>query len=257
MAVDPETWDGAAPAKSLAGAVALVTGSSSGIGAAVARELGSHGTRVVLNSASSPSAGEALAGELPEAVYVQGDVSRDDEAARLPLAAVDRWDRLDLVVNCAGTTAVVAHDDLEAVPREMWDRTLGVNLIGPWNVVRASLPHLRRSDAAAVINVSSVAGLRPSGSSVPYAVSKAALNHLTLLLANALAPAVRVNAVAPGFVDTPWTAGWDELRGQVESRTPMGRVGRPEDIAQACVALARSPYITGQVLAVDGGLSLR
>lgn len=251
-AVDPDR-----PSDAPAGAVALITGSSSGIGAAVARELDRAGTRLVLNSSRSADAGAALAAELGDAAYVQGDVSVEADAGRLVQAAVDRWGRLDLVVNCAGTTTAIPHGDLDAVTAENWQRTLGVNLLGPWNVIRAAAPHLRASGSGAVVNVSSIAGLRPTGSSIPYAVSKAALNHLTLLLANALAPEIRVNAVAPGFVDTPWTADWQELRTEMEARSPLGGIATAEDVAEACLALARARHVTGQVLAVDGGLSLR
>jgi ketoreductase RED2 len=241
----------------LDGAVAVVTGSSSGIGAAIARELSRHGTRVVVNSSSSVEAGMVVAEALPEAVYVQGDVSRPDEAARLPAAAIERWDRLDLVFNCAGTALPVPHADLDAVKPEMWDRTLGVNLLGAWNVIRAALPHLYEAAPASVLNVSSVAGTRPSGSSIPYAVSKAGLNHLTLLLANALAPRVRVNAVAPGFVDSPWTRDWpDEAKRGIVAKTPLQRAGTIEDVGAICVAVARSAHMTGQIVGVDGGLSI-
>jgi ketoreductase RED2 len=119
------------------------------------------------------------------------------------------------------------------------------------------VPHLRPSGAASIVNVSSLAGVRPTGSSIPYSISKAALNHLTLLLANVLGPDVRVNAVAPGLVDTPWTADWDAVRGLVQQQAPLGRSGTPEDVAEVVMGLVRSAYVTGEVVVVDGGLHLR
>jgi ketoreductase RED2 len=119
------------------------------------------------------------------------------------------------------------------------------------------MPHLRASGAGSVVNVSSLAGVRPTGSSIPYAVSKAALNHLTRLLANTVAPEVRVNAVAPGLVDTPWTADWDDVRAFVHAAAPMKRSAQPDDVADVVLALVRSSYVTGEVWVVDGGLGLR
>jgi ketoreductase RED2 len=182
--------------------VALVTGSSSGIGAAIARALAGSGATVVVNSASSVAAGERLAAELPGASYIQADIGDPDQVDRLVAGAVERHGRLDILVNNAGVTEVIAHDDLEAVTEEVWSRILRVNLVGTWNVTRAAVPHLRARGDGVVVNITSIAGVRPVGSSVPYAVSKAALNHLTLLLANTLGPEIRVNAVAPGGSST-------------------------------------------------------
>ncbi len=200
----------------LKGAVVLVTGSSSGIGEATARRLASDGATVVINSSSSVAAGEALAGELAGASYVRANVADPGDARTLIETVVDRHGRLDILVNNAGTTVKIPHNDLEAVTPEVWEKILGVNVSGTWNVTVAAVPHLRAAAATAppattpaVINVTSLAGVRPVGSSIPYAVSKAALNHMTLLLANILGPEIRVNGVAPGLVDTPWTADWD------------------------------------------------
>lgn len=239
------------------GRVALVTGSSSGIGAAVAAKFGELGARVVVNSASSIAAGRQVADELPDAMYVQADVSDPAQAERLVDAAVGRYGRLDIVVNNAGTTAVIPHDDLDAATHELWETILRVNVIGPWNVVRAAAPHLRASGDGVILNMTSLAGVRPLGSSIPYAVSKAALNHLTVLLANVLGPEVRVHAVAPGLIDTPWTDGWDEVRDAVRTSAPLRRSGTPDDVADACVGLIAARYATGQVLVVDGGMALR
>ncbi|MFI1940276.1 SDR family NAD(P)-dependent oxidoreductase [Streptomyces purpureus] len=236
--------------------VALVTGSSSGIGAAVARRLAAAGIRVVVNSARSVEAGQALAAELPDARYIQADVSDETQATGLVAAAVEAYGRLDILVNCAGTTRFIPHDDLDAASPDVWRHLYDVNVIGVWQTITAAVPHLRANGAGCVVNISSQAGVRPGGSSIPYAVSKAAVNHMTKLLAKTLGPGIRVNAVAPGFIDTPWfdgVEGADEAKAHVAGAVPMRRVGRPEDIAQAVFDLAHAAYITGEVLLVDGG----
>lgn len=239
--------------------VALITGSTSGIGEAVVRRLAGAGTRVVINSARSVEAGRALVAELGEDVahYVQGDIAIAADATRMVAAAVERFGRLDVLVNNAGTTERIAHDDFEAASPEVFRRLFEVNVIGTWQVTVAALPHLQASGAGAIVNVSSLAGVRPVGSSVPYAVSKAALNHLTRLLANVTGPGVRVNAVAPGFVETPWTAQWSDLHDAVTVISPMGRVAVPDDVAQVVQSLVDSTYVTGQVWVIDGGFGLR
>src|SRR4051794_6384441 len=215
--------------------------------------------RVVLNSVRSADAGEALVAELGDDVahYVQADVAADGEAARLVAAAVERFGRLDVLVNNAGTTVRIPHHDLEAATPEIFRRLYDVNVVGTWALTVAAMPHLRASGAGCVVNVSSLAGVRPTGSSIPYAASKAALNHVTRLLANVVGPEVRVNAVGPGLVDTPWTEDWDEVRAGVNAMAPLKRSGQPDDVAEVVLALIASTYVTGQVWVIDGGLSLR
>jgi ketoreductase RED2 len=239
--------------------VALVTGSTSGIGAATARRLAAEGYAVVLNSVRSVDAGDALVDEIgrDRAAYVQGDVAVLEDAQRLAQETVDRFGRLDVLVNNAGTTQVIPHADLEAASPDVFRRLFDVNVVGTWQLTVAAMPHLRASGAGCIVNVSSLAGVRPTGSSIPYAVSKAALNHLTRLLANAVGPQVRVNAVAPGLVDTPWTADWDEVRAFVHGVAPLQRSAQPEDVVEPIIALVRSSYVTGEVWVVDGGLALR
>jgi ketoreductase RED2 len=241
----------------LAGKVALVTGSSSGIGAATARMLAGIGATVVVNSATSVEAGTALAAELPGASYVQADIADEDQAGALVHSAVSRHGRLDILVNNAGTTAVIPHPDLTAASPDVWRRIFGVNVIGTWQVTVAAVPHLKTSGEGCIVNVSSLAGHRAVGSSIPYAASKAALSHMTVLLANVLGPEIRVNAVAPGLVDTPWTADWDVVRAFVKAQAPLGRSGTPQDIAEVIVSLVTARYVTGEVVQVDGGLHLR
>jgi len=241
------------------GPVALVTGSSSGIGAQVARRLVADGYRVVVNSVKSVEAGQALAAELGKDVahYVQADVAADGEGQRLVEAAVERFGRLDVLVNNAGTTVVIPHHDLETATAEIFRRLYDVNVVAAWQTTVAAMPHLKATGAGCVVNVASLAGVRPTGSSIPYAVSKAAFNHLTVLLANVAGPEVRVNAVAPGLVDTPWTADWEDVRNAVNAMAPLRRSGQPDDVAEVVISLVRASYVTGQVWVVDGGLSLR
>jgi ketoreductase RED2 len=237
------------------GEVVIITGSSSGIGAATARAFAATGAGVVINSSTSVAQGEAVAAALPDACYVQGDITDPAAAQRLVDTALERWGRLDTLINNAGTTALIPHHDLEAATIDVWRRIFEVNVFGTWTMTVAAMPALRQAKGS-VVNVASVAGLRPTGSSIPYAASKAALNHMTVLLAKVVGPDVRVNAVAPGLVDTPWTADWDFVREVVQQVTPLKRSGQPEDVAEVILALARAAYVTGQVVAVDGGLSI-
>ncbi len=235
--------------------IAVVTGSSSGIGAAIARALAEDGLTVVVNSSSSVAAGEELAGEIGGA-YEQADVSDREQAGGLIERAVERFGRLDLLVNNAATTVTIPHRDLDAVTAEIWAKILDTNLLGAWWTTAAAVPHLRSAEDGQVINITSTSASRPAGSSIPYAVAKAGLDHMTRLLAKALGPEVRVNAVAPGLVDTPWSADWEEVKEQVAGSVAMRRVGQPEDIAAACRLVIGTPYMTGAVVNVDGGLSL-
>jgi ketoreductase RED2 len=235
----------------------LITGSSSGIGASTARRFAALGATVVVNSSTSVEAGRSLAADLPGASYIQADIADQQQAQQLVDGVIERCGRLDVLVNNAGTTQVISHADLAGASPDVWRRIFDVNVIGTWQVTVAAVDHLRASGRGQVINVSSVAGERPTGSSIPYACSKAAVSHMTRLLANVLGPAVRVNAVAPGLVDTPWTADWGTVREFVNTQAPLQRSARPEDVADLIVGLARSSYVTGEVVLIDGGLHLR
>ena len=241
----------------LDGRVALVTGSSSGIGEATARSLAAAGAAVVVNSSTSAAAGKAVAQSLPRAVYVQASVADAAACQALVDATLAEYGRLDILVNNAGTTQLIPHADLDAATDEVWDKILSTNLMGTWHMTRASVPALKASGAGSVVNVTSVAGLRPTGSSIPYAVSKAGINHLTRLLASVLGPEIAVNAVAPGLVDTPWTADWAAARERVTAEAPMQRPATPQDVAETIMGLIGARFVTGQVVAVDGGMSLR
>jgi len=241
----------------LEGKVAIVTGSSSGMGEAIARRFVAEGARVVVNSTSSVAEGEALAKQLGDAaVYVRADVSKEREGLRLVETAVERWGRLDVLVNNAGTAQVVPHAKLDELTDDIWQRILGVNLMGPWYLMRGAAEALRADGGGAVVNVTSLAAVfsAETVSAIPYALSKSALNHLTVLMANVLGPEIRVNALAPGGIETPmWGAGADHLRKQLEKRTLLHRPGQVDEIADACLFLAEPGYVTGQVLVVDGG----
>ena len=235
--------------------VALVTGSVSGIGAATARRLAAEGMTVAVHSCSSRSAGLALAEELGGS-YHQADLADEVAGAGLVPQVVEQHGRLDVLVNNAGISWPVPHADLPGLTAEDWRRLLDVNLIAPWLLCTAALPALRES-LGCIVNVTSHAGVRPKGSSIAYAASKAALNHVTKLLAAALGPDVRVNAVAPGLVDTPLTADWTDAQQLWKTSSPMRRAAQPSDVADLIAMLIHHSYVTGEVILLDGGLNLR
>ena len=186
---------------------------------------------------------------------MQADISDQAQGHALVERTIERFGRLDILVNNAGWTTVVPHGDLDALTDEIFRRTFDVNVFGTWWLTKAAMPHLRQSPDGNVVMVTSIAGLRPVGSSVAYAMSKAALNHLTTLLAKSCGP-VRVNAVAPGLVATPWTADWDAMHAGVAAIAPLRRSATPQDCAEAVIGLLRSRYTTGHIHVVDGGTSL-
>lgn len=237
------------------GRVVLVTGSSSGIGEAVARRFASLGASVVVNSSTSVEAGAAVADSLAtESLYVRADISDQDDAHRLIDTTVDHFGRLDILVNNAGWTTVVPHGDLDALTDDIFRKTFDVNVFGTWWLTKHAIPHLREVEDGNIVNITSVAGVRPIGSSIAYSMSKAALNQMTLLLAKSYGP-IRVNAVAPGLVATPWTSTWDAMHAGVAATAPLGRSATADDCAEAVLALARNTYTTGEIFVVDGGLT--
>jgi NAD(P)-dependent dehydrogenase (short-subunit alcohol dehydrogenase family) len=222
----------------------------------VARVLAREGATVVVNSRTSSEAGRAVADEI-RGEYRQADVSDPDQARNLVTAVAEDLGRLDVLVNNAGTTRVIPHADLEAATPEIWAEIYATNVIAPFVLTTAAVPYLKLAPAGGVIvNVGSLAGVRQTGSSIPYAASKAALHHQTRLLAAVLGPEVRVNAVAPGLVDTPWTADWHEVRAGVSAISPMKRPALPEDVAHLVLALVTSSLVTGEVWVVDSGVQL-
>jgi NAD(P)-dependent dehydrogenase (short-subunit alcohol dehydrogenase family) len=259
-------------AMSKAGLCAIVTGSASGLGAATAAILAKDGARLVINYSSSQKEAEQTADLCRSAggdvVVVQGDVSRDEDCRRI-VAAAAPWGRLDALINNAGTTKHTAHDNLDGLSAEDFQRLFGVNTIGPFQMVRAARSLLEAGAklsgrASSVVNVSSVAGISGIGSSVAYAASKGALNTITLSLARALAPLIRVNAVCPGYIDTPWFTkgrgvdGAAKVRDSVVAKVPLKRASTAEDVASLVCFLAtpQSSNMTGEVVRMDAGLHL-
>ena len=235
--------------------VALVTGSTSGIGAAIARRLANDGYTVALHSGRSAEAGRKMAKELPGASYHQADLADDASTRALVASVLERHGRLDVLVNNAGLSIRIPHADLKAATPALWRQMLDVNLISPFVLVAEAEAALRRAGGC-VVNIGTHAGVRPKGSSIPYAASKAALHHVTKLLALALAPDIRVNAVAPGLVLTPMTASWPDMLETWNTRSPMRRPAKPEDIADLVAALCANDYVTGEIVIADGGLNL-
>jgi NAD(P)-dependent dehydrogenase (short-subunit alcohol dehydrogenase family) len=236
--------------------VALITGSTSGIGAATARRLAKDGYIVALHSSRSVEAGQQMAAELGgSASYHQADLADDTSARTLVASVLNRHGRLDVLVNNAGLSIRIPHADLKAATPALWRQMLDVNLISPFVLVAEAEAALRRAGGC-VVNIGTHAGARPKGSSIPYAASKAALHHVTRLLALALAPDIRVNAVAPGLVLTPMTASWTDMLETWNTRAPMKRPAKPEDIADLVAALCANDYVTGEIVIADGGLNL-
>jgi ketoreductase RED2 len=241
----------------LTGKVAIVTGSSSGIGQAIAETLTARGVKVVVNSSRSKERGQAVADSLEGAVYFHGSVTDESFGTDIVQLAIEKYGRLDILVNNAGTTRVIAHSDLQAATTEIWREIFEVNVFGTWSLIRAAHEALEAGPGGQILNVTSLAGIRQTGSSIPYATSKAALNHLTKLLAATLAPKVRVNAVAPGLVDTPWTKDWDDVRSSYSKTAPLQRSATTKDVADSALQLIENPYLTGTILCLDGGMSLK
>jgi len=240
-----------------AGKVAIVTGSSSGIGEETARRLSALGATVVVNSSSSVEAGEAVTASLPgTAAYIRADISNQDEAHGLIDSTIERFGKLDFLINNAGWTTEVPHHELDELTDEIFRKTFDVNVFGTWWLTKRAIPHLRNSDDPNIVNITSIAGVRPVGSSMAYSMTKAALNHMTLLLAKSYGP-IRVNAVAPGLVATPWTEDWDAMHAAVAATAPIPRSATPDDCAEAVLALLRNKYTSGEIFVVDGGLTQR
>lgn len=244
----------------LNGKAALVTGGGSGIGLATARLLAEKGANVAVNylpgDQAAISAIEGLRGDGYRVVDAPGDVSSFAAAETMVTKACEDLGRLDMLVNNAarGTGNPVPFEDLDAMDEGIWQAILATNLIGPFSCVRVAAKELRRTKGA-VVNMASVAGFGIRGSSIAYSASKAALVNLTTSLARALAPDVRVNAVAPGLVDTPWIASWpEERKRQTVTQSLLGRMAQPTDIAEVVVfLLAGTGFVNGQTIIVDGG----
>ncbi len=251
----------------IAGKVAVVTGSSSGVGRATAELLAALGAAVVVNyNRGAEAADEVVAGIRSrggQAIAVQADVRQDADCRRLIQSAVDEFGALHILVNNAGMTHFIAHDDLEAVTDEVWDDIIGANLRGVFNCSRAAATHMRAAGEGAIVNVSSVAGAGGGGSSIPYAASKAGVNVITKSLARVLGPEIRINTIAPGFIEGRWLRGglgeqtYEAGRKRLSETAPLRGVATPETCADAIIALIeRNVFVTGQTITVDGGATL-
>jgi 3-oxoacyl-[acyl-carrier protein] reductase len=250
----------------------IVTGSATGLGAASAIDLAQRGARLVINYASSKREAEHTADQCraagAEVLVLQGDVSLDEDCFRLATAAAT-WGGLDALINNAGLTKHVEHGHLGQLSAEDFQRIYAVNTIGAFQMVRAARPLLEtgateRKRASAVVNVSSIAGLTGVGSSLAYVASKGALNAMTIALARSLAPLIRVNAICPGYVDTPWfkkgrgVEGANQVRESIRRKVALRVASGPQDVAGLVTFLAgpRSGHMTGELVRMDAGMHL-
>jgi len=247
--------------------VAIVTGGSRGVGAATAEMLFKNGWNVLITCSSSIEDAKQLAKDCTnknqEVFAFQADVSNDDECMATIDKAIEKWGRIDALINNAGTTKFVwDHSDLDSLDAEDFHYIYGVNVIGPFQMVKAAKEHLLKSTNPCVVNVSSIAGVRGIGSSVAYASSKGALNSMTLSMARNLGP-IRVNAVCPGFIEGEWLKRgmgiemYEGTKKHIQNTAPLGKTCSPESIAEVIMNLIeKSELITGQLITVDGGVSL-
>jgi NAD(P)-dependent dehydrogenase (short-subunit alcohol dehydrogenase family) len=247
--------------------VCVTTGSSSGIGAATARLYAQNGWNVVINFSRDPAPAEAVAAECralgAEVLVSKADIASDEDCLRLAAEVEARWGRADVLVNNAGTTKFVGLKDLDGLSGEDFHQIYAVNVVGSYQMTRAFVPLLKKNPGSGVVNISSVASMMGVGSSLAYMASKGALNALTAGLARALGPDIRVNAIAPGLVETPWLQqglGADRYAASRQAyvgRAALEDVIQPEDIAQTAWYLgASATKTTGEVLLVDAGLRL-
>jgi 3-oxoacyl-[acyl-carrier protein] reductase len=246
------------------GKAAIVTGSATGVGRATALALAQLGCDVTINYSRSADEAEQTGNDCRalgvRALVIKADVGVDADCRALVDTAVRAFGRLDVLVNSAGTTSFIPHHDLDAVTDDDWQRIMNVNLKGPFQCIRAARAALEADGGGSVVNVSSIAGIRAVGSSIPYCASKAALNNLTISLARALAPKIRVNAVAPGFITGRWLEqglgpAYAAVKERQERTVPLKRVCDPEDVAAAILSLVTgSELVTGHVLPVEGGM---
>jgi 3-oxoacyl-[acyl-carrier protein] reductase len=246
--------------------VAIVTGSGTGVGAATALGLAQRGYNVVINYSRSHA--EATASEAAcraagaQTLLLRGDVAQDGDCRALAQAAVDRWQRIDALVNNAGISVFGRDAEWDALDAAAFQRVLGVNTVGTFQMVRACLPHLKAARGA-IVNVSSVAGSLGIGSSAPYIASKGAVNAMTLHLARSLAPEIRVNAVCPSLITSRWfaaalgEAGYEAVKAAAEAVSPLHCASTPEDVAEAIIWLVDGARtVTGELIQLDAGLHL-
>jgi 3-oxoacyl-[acyl-carrier protein] reductase len=245
----------------LRGKRALITGAASGIGRAAAKLLAECGATVAVNHLADDARGPATVDEINaagfQAIGAPGDVSKPEAAEAMVAKTIDALGGLDILINNAGTPGTIEpipFDNLDAMTEDFWQTILNTNLIGPFRCTHAAAEALKADGGGAIVNTASIAAFGNVGSSVAYSCSKAGLAALTKNMSRALAPKVRVNAVAPGLVDSPWTKQWPEER-KVRSvaNSLLGRMVQPEDIAETMLFLCANTAITGQLVVVDCG----
>ena len=249
----------------LEGKAAIVTGGGTGVGRETALLLARRGCHVAINYSRSKQEAETTGREIEAAgvrsVVLPADVADDAACRRLVVETLARFGRLDILVNNAGTTQFIPHKNLDAVTTEAWQQILAVNLIGPFQLARAAKESLTAARGQ-IVNVASTAGVNATGSSIPYCASKAALINMTMALARVMAPNVRVNAIAPGFITGRWLEqglgpAYERTKAVVENRAALKKVCDPIDVARAILSLLEgSELITGQTLICDGGMTL-
>ncbi|HSV80561.1 MAG TPA: SDR family oxidoreductase [Ramlibacter sp.] len=244
---------------------ALVTGGATGIGRSAVLALARAGYDIAINYGSSARAAQETAAEAErlgaKTLLLQCDVS-DDSAVRAMMKTIDEtFGRLDALVNNAGTTASWKVKDLESLDLAEWDRTFAVNVRGTFQVSRAAVPLLRKGRNPAIVNTASIVGLRPGPQPLPYAASKAAVVNLTKTLAWNLGPEIRVNAVAPGWMEGDWMQRmlgdkYDDLMGKRARQTPLRRCVTADDVAETMLNLLQANrFVTGEVVVIDGGFT--
>ncbi len=250
------------------GGVFIVTGSATGLGAEVSRRLAGKGGNVVINYTKSEAEAQATAEECrklgADAILSRADISVDEDCRRMAAEALARWGRIDGLVNNAAVSKIVPHADLEGLSGEDFERIFAVNVIGAYQMVRAVTPAMQSQGKGAIVNISSGSGFSGSGSSIAYAASKAALNVMTLSLARALAPAIRVNAVCPGVMQTRWwreglgEEGYQAFIDRYAASVPLQTAGTTEAVADPVVWLLEgAEHVTGETIMVDAGGHLR
>ncbi len=242
----------------LKGKVALVTGGGTGLGREISRQLAQEGMHVAVNYSRSQQDAEDTVKEIKElgieAQTVQADVAKLDDIKRMVSEVAEKFGRIDLLINNAGVTKFVPFSNLDGLEEEDWDRILAVNTKAPFFAARTVAPIMRQNGGGHIINTASIAGLRPTGSSMAYSVSKAAMIHLTRGLAIALGPDIQVNAIAPGLLVTRWGAlHGEEVKQRWANNAPLKRLPTLEDCAATYIMLARNSSITGEIITVDSG----
>lgn len=239
---------------------ALVTGGGTGIGRAASLALAARGVSVAVNYSRSGDDAEETVRLITNgggrAVAIQADVAKDEEVRAMAEQVVRHFGTVDLLVNNAGITRHIPFDDLEGATEEVWDELYQVNVKGMFFCARAVAPYMRKNQQGAIVNLGSIAGQTGLGSSLPYAVSKAAVHGLTKSLARALAPEIRVNCVVPGAVATRWWAGREEQMKKLAPQMLLQRISTPEDIASLICAALEQEAMTGQMITVDSGQTL-